>query len=251
MTRQALWTVLLDLSVEIDALVAAEAADLPGRRPLTTAPPRVATPLRETAWRDVRAGTGAIEVPAPMRTDGLDERDHERLGGLREAVRRRLETLWAAFAGEPGFERIRRALLVHFDERIMRLLPDYLRLSWPLMQTEVTRTTTGGSEFFTAIDDALHDPRTPALVLEVYYYCLSHGFVGMFATDSGQIHFYKQRLAERIPHPSAVSEPLDPEPGELPQPWPTWRYYALGLLVVVASAWLLTALSNHPVGGML
>lgn len=248
MTRHELWTAILDLSLDIDRLVAGEVGDLPNRRPLPNAPLRSPAARLETAWRDLRVEPSAGEAAHAGRIEPLEERDHERLSGLREAVRKRLEALWAVMGDQLGFERMRRALVIHFDERIMRLLPEYLRLGWPLLQTDITRSTVGGSEFFGAIEDALHDPRTPPQVFEVYYYCLSHGFVGMFATDPAQLQAYRIRLAERIPHPDAIVAPPGAESGELPQPWARWRYHALGLAVVVAFAWLLTALSNHAVG---
>jgi hypothetical protein len=124
---------------------------------------------------------------------------------------------------------MRRALVIHIDERIMHLLPEYLRLGWPLLQTDITRAANGGHEFFAAIDEALHDPRTPALVFEVHFYCLSHGYIGMFGADAARREAYKARLAERIPHPATAVAAPDAGSGSLPEPWPMWRYYALGL----------------------
>ncbi len=250
MTRHELWTAIVDLSADIDRLVAAQAGDLPDRRPFTAVPPRSAAPHLDTGWRDLRAGPAVGEPPRPPRIDPLDERDQERLAGLREAVHGRLERLWAALEGEVGFERMRRALVIHIDERIMHLLPEYLRLGWPLLQTDITRAANGGHEFFAAIDEALHDPRTPALVFEVHFYCLSHGYIGMFGADAARLEAYKARLAGRIPHPATAVAAPDAESGSLPEPWPMWRYYALGLAAVAALAWLLTTLSNRTAGGM-
>lgn len=250
MTRHTLWTAILAMSADIDRMVAAATGDLPDRRPFSTAPPRAATPQQGTDWRDLRAAPLPGEPPRLARSEPLDERDQERLTRLREALRGRMATLWAALDGEAGFERIRRTLVIHVDEQVMHLLPEYLRLAWPLLQTEVTRSTFGGREFFAAIDEALHDPRTPALVFEVDYYCLSHGFVGMFGADTTRLADYKARLAERIPHPDAVVAAADVDSEVLPEPWPLWRYHALALAAVVALAYVLTALSNRTAGGM-
>lgn len=243
MTRHELWVVIMAASADIDRLVAAAAGDLPD-----SGPPRATTPHLETAWRNPRAEPGAGNAPRAARVE-ITETDRENLAGLREAVRTRLATLWGTLGGEAGFDRICRALVIHVDERVMRRLPEYLRLGWPLLQTDVTRSTTGGRDFFVAIDEALHDPRTPSLVFEIHYYCLSHGFVGMLSTDTVQLNTYRSRLAERIPHPSAPASRGGAEPRRLPRPWPLWIYCALGLLSVVAIAALLTALSNGAIKG--
>lgn len=250
MTRHELWTAILAMSADVDRLVASAAGDLPDRRPVTTVTPRSTTPHLETRWRELPVGGRAGEGPRPARTEPLDDRDQERLAGLRVAVRERLDRLWAALDDEVGYERIRRALVIHVDERVMHLLPEYLRLGWPLLQTDITRSTLGGREFFAAIDEALHDPRTPALVFEVHYWCLSHGFIGMFGTDTARLDAYKAKLAEQIPHPSAAVAAPDGDDEVLPEPWPLWWYHALAILVVVGAGWLLVALSNRAEGGM-
>lgn len=250
MTRHELWTAIQAMSADVDRLVASAAGDLPNHRPITTVLPRSTTPHLETRWRELPSGANAGEAPRLARTEPLDDRDQERLAGLRVAVRERLDRLWTALDDEVGYERIRRALVIHIDERIMHLLPEYLRLGWPLLQTDITRSAFGGREFFAAIDEALHDPRTPALVFEVHYYCLSHGFIGMFGTDTARLDAYRARLAEQIPHPSAVVAAPGGDDEVLAEPWPLWRYYALAILAVVGSGWLLVVLSNRAEGGM-
>lgn len=244
MTRHELWAVIMAASADIDRLVAAAVGDLPDSGPPSTAPLRATPPHLETAWRNPRSEPSAGNFPRSARAEVTDL-DRERLAGLREAIRMLLATLWGTLGGEAGSERICRALVIHVDERIMRRLPEYLRLGWSLLQTDITGSTTGGRDFFAAVDDALRDPRTPTLVFEVHYYCLSHGFVGMLSTDTVQLNNYKIRLAERIPHPSAPTSSPRAEQGELSAPWPLWSYYALGFLSVVAFAVVLTALSNN------
>jgi len=248
MKRHALWALIMAASADVDRHVAAAAGDLPEGGPPSTAPPRTTVPHLETAWRNPRAEPDAHNPPRATRAE-VTERDRERLAELRKVVRTRLAELWGTLGGEAGFEQVRRALTIHVDERIMRRLPEYLRLGWPLLQTDITRSTTGGSDFFAAIEEALHDSRTPSLVFEIHYYCLSHGFVGMFSTDIVKLDNFRSRLAERIPHPSAPPPPLQRAGQlELPAPWPSWSYYALGLLSVAAIVLLLTALSNPGAG---
>ncbi len=249
MTRYELWTVVLEATADIDRLVAAAAGDLPVAPPLPPTPARTTAPQLDTGWRGLPVRHGVGEPPREVRPEGLNERDREHLAGLRESIRRRLDALWALLDGAAGFDAIRRALVIHLDERIMRRLPEYLRLGWQLLQVDITRSTTGGVDFFAAIDNALHDPRTPSLVFEMHLYCMSHGFVGKFATDPAQLDAYKVRLIERIPHPTAPISNYRTDLDQLPTPWPLWSYYSLGLVGVVLIGWLLTALSNAPLKG--
>jgi type IV/VI secretion system ImpK/VasF family protein len=248
MMRHELWRAVLAAFVDIDRLVASSAGDLPDRAPISSAPARTGFPGLETAWRDLQLPErppGPAPIARPLAIEPPDERDRQRLRGLHEAVRARLEPLWRQLAGEDGSDRNRRALVIYLDERIMGLLPEYLALSWPLLQTELTGATTGGTDFFRLVDHALQDPRCPPLVLEVYYFCLNHGFVGMHAKDTVQLDHHKRSLAARMSLPD-VSPPARTRASQedLPARWPAWSYYMIALAVVVVVTASLTILSN-------
>lgn len=253
MTRHELWRAILGACVDIDRLVASSAGDLPTRPPVSSTPPRTDLPQRETTWRDLQPGPpragGPAPPPRPTSNDPPDERDRDRLAGLHQAIRTRLEALWRQLEREEGHERTRRALAIYLDERVMARLPEYLRLSWPLLQTELTRSTSGGADFFRFIDHALQDPGTPTFVIEVYYFCLNHGFVGMHANDIMRLDEYRQQLTARMTLPAvALPSPARAGADKLPVRWPVWSYYVLTFGSVAAVVMVLTILSNQGVG---
>jgi len=175
----------------------------------------------------------------------IGERDRSGLVALRAKVRARLDELWARLEGQPGFERIRSALVIYFDERVMGSLPEYLRLSWPLLQTEFTGSTSGGDDFYRLIDVALDDPRAPSLVFEINRFCLAHGFRGRYTNDLERIAEYERKLLARIevaPPRAAGREPGDE--AEPRRPWPLWAYYVVAAIFVVGLSVALTVLSN-------
>ncbi len=265
MMRHELWSAVLGACTEIDRMVATATGDLPDRTPVTsvpstsapppppvsTKPPRTGVPHLETAWRDPKPGAeraGPKDLPRSAVNDPPNERDLQGLVSLREKIVARLGTLWQQLEREDGHEPVRMALTIYIDERVMGLLPEYLRWSWPLLQKDLTGSTTGGTEFFRFIDHALHDPMTPQLVLEVYYFCLNHGFMGMHANDLMKLDEHKGRLKARMALPAVVlPAPSDAEPelDVLPTRWPSWSYYVLALVFVVAVTALLTMLSNY------
>ena len=275
MMRHELWSAVLGACTDIDRRVATATGDLPDRTPVTAVPstspssssssssppisskpPRTGIPHLETAWRDPKPAAqraaaeraGPKDPPRRAVNDPPDQRDLQGLVALREEIVTRLATLWQQIEREEGHDRVRTTLTIYIDERVMGLLPEYLRWSWPLLQKDLTGSTTGGAEFFRFIDHALHDPRTPQLVLEVYYFCLNHGFVGMHANDLVRLDEHKGWLKTRMALP-AIALPsrsdADPELDVLPTRWATWSYYVLALIFVVAVTALLTMLSNY------
>jgi type IV/VI secretion system ImpK/VasF family protein len=175
--------------------------------------------------------------------------DRTSLVGLRAKLGARLDELWTRLEREAGFERLRKALVIYFDERVMNSLPEYLRLSWPLLQTDFTGSTAGGEDFYRFIEAALDDPKTPSLVFEVHYFCLRHGFKGKHTNALATIAAIERRLVARIelPPPSPANERAlaDADEHTRGEPWPVWVYYALAGLFVVGSCVTLTMLSNR------
>lgn len=252
--RHELWRALLSASTDIDRQVASVAGELPSSVSVALAAGSRSSTPRDTSWRDLGEGGTALarslnfaDLPPPS---DASSREREQLSGLRVQVRARLEQLWRALEGELGIDRIRRALVIYFDERVMSLLPEHLRLSWPLLQTEITRSTSGGSDFFRHIDEVLDDPKAPSLVFEVYYFCLEHGFVGMHVHEPQRIEEFKRRLAPRIDLPPVTRVGLwTPEEteGMPPRPWPLWVYYGIAFLVVASAMIFATVASNGEV----
>lgn len=169
------------------------------------------------------------------------------LGALHADVRDRLDRLRAVLRAQPDGDRMMLALILFVDERIMRQLADDVRLSWPLLQVEWLGSSRGGEEFYRILDRLLEDQRTAGLLLEIFYFCLSNGFVGRYAGNPAAIEDYRRRLRARIGVPEAVSAPeREPATPEMPLPWqahPAW-YYLGTAVVMVGLVVLMTALSN-------
>lgn len=90
-------------------------------------------------------------------------------------------------------------LVAHADELVNVLLPDYKRDSWVNMQRELYDMDNAGDVVFELLDSLLLKPETPALVHEVFYFCINDGFSGRYAGNIDRLEDYKQRLRERIP----------------------------------------------------
>ncbi len=244
MLRQQMWKVILATSTAVDQRVARVAAGVSAPSDAAAAPARTRPPRLETAWRglepDLSEGGGGLRV-----IERAPELDRGGLGELQQGVRVELEALWQQLEPVPGFAAIRKALLIYFDERVMAALPDYRRLSWPLLQTEYTQSTAGGDDFYRFIDAALDDANTPSQVFEVDYFCLRHGFRGRYGEDLAKIAAYEQRLRQRIDLPPPTVGASEAAAAEQPpRAWPVWLYYVIALLFVVGFCVLMTALTN-------
>ena len=234
--RHELWRAILAARGDLDRLVAGAVGDYPSQAPprpaMTRRPPRV-----PSGPQLVR---GASVAAAPV-----GDAEHRVLQRLHDDVHARVEALRLQLASEPGGEQAMLSLVLYFDEHIMTRLPEFLATSWPLLQTRLTGRNTGGVDFFRLIDRLL-ESESPALVFEVYYFCLASGFRGMYATDLAALEGYRQRLRAKIPAP----EPVQLAPTK-PAATPTARpirsralYYVVAVAVVIAFGWALTVWSN-------
>lgn len=249
MMRHQLWTSILACTTELDELVAAGVGALP--RPSTAAGPATMAgmPQLDTSWRIEPEGGRTFRTMPPMPDPKVVvPADTSSLAALRTQLRVRLRQLWKQIEGEVGYERVRRALVIYFDERVMNSLPEHLRLSWPLMQTDITRSTAGGEDFYRFIEAAFDDPKTPSIVFEVHYFCLRHGFKGQYTDSLAKIDAVERKLLSRIEvsQPGRAADPsrTSDDDDTLPTPWPVWTYYTLAGLFVVAFCVTLTVLSN-------
>ena len=116
---------------------------------------------------------------------------------------------------------------------------------WEPLQSELYEVDNGGEVFYSILDDRLRQEETNPLIFEVFYFCLSDGFLGMYQTDRKKIDEYKTRLAERIPlKPTADVEPEKKEPAAVTLVSFPWRYYAVAVGGVVGSYFLLSILAS-------
>lgn len=205
---------------------------------------RTAASSREPNWRKL----DGPELTAAERSGTSAGDDRKALELLRRGIHRRLDQLvhslreldGAAALSQASWSRIEQALRIHFDERILERLPNYLRPSW----TRLHRTSSnGGVDFYRDLDEDLVDRTQPSLVFEVYYYCFRHDFVGRCASDPQTIARYLSRLEERIDFtvPDRTAAPIQKHRA-LRRPWPVRRYYVVALLsallIALVSLWL-------------
>jgi type IV/VI secretion system ImpK/VasF family protein len=137
-------------------------------------------------------------------------------------------------------------IVIYCDE-LVRGITRGAVLRWEPLQSELLNIDNGGELFFWSMEDRLRESETPPLVLEVYYFCLSDGFEGMYQGDRAKIADCKDRLKKRIPSKSSAAYVAPKESkGPLILPFP-WKYYAMaaGTLVgvYILLRWIGSALS--------
>lgn len=269
--RHDLWRAILGARADLDKLVAAAVGDYPSQPPpraTTSRPaPRVPSASAPAGPRLVRVNGGAAMAmePAamnapravssqetarlwidPAQAAPVASVEHETVRRLHQDTHSRVELLRGQLAPEHGGEQAMLALVLYFDEYIMGLLPDYLATSWPLLQTRLTGRKTGGTDFFLLIDRLLEAESPPALVIEIYYFCLRSGFQGQYADDLSALERYQAALRARIAAPEPASQPRRPAKTASPEPMRSPAlYYLAAVLLVVLTALALTVGSNQ------
>ena len=112
---------------------------------------------------------------------------------------------------------------------------------WPLLQRELFDVLHGGQVFFDFVDERLHMPDTPQLVIDVLFFCLSDGFAGKFRDDPSRLEQYKRQLSERIPHPTLpqvarkrrAKEEAESQPAPPPPIRAVWLYVSAAAVILV------------------
>jgi type IV/VI secretion system ImpK/VasF family protein len=268
--RYELWRAILAARGDLDRLVASAVGDYPDQAPPRPVAVRRSPPRPPGGPHLVRAAGGAAAGPAPVPQRMATAQDtarlwvdpaspaaqpagaqaasieYDTLHRLHDDVHARVEALRAQLAAEPGGEQAMLALVLHFDEYIMGHLPEFLAISWPLLQTRLTGRNTGGADFFRLIDRLLEADPQPGFVLEVYYFCLTSGFRGQYADDPAVLEGYQQRLRARVLAPEPARQPRPPLAAASPAPIRSPAlYYLAAVAVVVVVGWLFTLWSNQ------
>lgn len=88
-------------------------------------------------------------------------------------------------------------IVVHFDE-LARLVSRGATAKWEPLQSELYDVSNGGELFYVRLEERLQQKETPSIVFEVFYFCLSNGFLGKLADDPKRIDEYKSRLDFRL-----------------------------------------------------
>ncbi len=164
--------------------------------------------------------------------------------GLRDQIRKRLKRLENKFAEVlSDYDRYYALfpVVVYIDE-LVQLGTRGEASRWEPLQGELFDEENGGETFFSILDDKLRQTETHPVVLEVFYFCLSDGFTGMFLGDPKKLEEYRVRLAERIPlkptEPGRAEGPKSVELVSFP-----WAFYAVTALLIVGTHLLLTWLA--------
>jgi type IV/VI secretion system ImpK/VasF family protein len=161
---------------------------------------------------------------------------------LRSVLRKRLTWLKAKLGEVLSEHEVYYTLfpiVVYADELVNAVAPGALR--WEPLQSELYEIDNGGEVFYSILDARLRQEETHPLVFEVFYYCLSDGFLGVHQSDPRKIDEYKVRLVERI-----RPKPVEPDAGARKEAAPVvlvglpWRYHAVAAGAVLGTYLLFT-----------
>lgn len=227
-------------------------ATLPGIPPTISGredEPASRGPVSKSAFWDavIRAGDHVDRLVAYTSVRLPTPEEDDLLHALREETRAYLDGLRDQMSNVPEIERLMLALILYFDERIMGQLPDTSRHRWEPLQIDWIGSSHGGIEFYRILDRLAQDAQTPAILFEVFYYCLNNGFVGRYGGNQDGVEAYKRYLRSRIapPTPDVASARDTPaRPGPLPvQRHPAWYYLGTAIIIIVITL-SMTALTN-------
>ncbi|MES2824661.1 MAG: DotU family type IV/VI secretion system protein [Pseudomonadota bacterium] len=95
------------------------------------------------------------------------------------------------------------ALIFHCDETVVTKKLDRHCIpkksyQWPSIQKKIAHCQNGGERFFRYLDEMLLHSRNYSLAIEVYFFCLSQGFVGCYFDDPEKIKAYLKRCTDAI-----------------------------------------------------
>lgn len=166
---------------------------------------------------------------------------------LRARIRERLQWLkgeLAAALTEHELHYVLLPLVIYIDELVTSIQRGRAT-RWEPLQSELYDIENGGELFYALLDDHLRKNETHPIVFQMFYFCLSDGFVGMAESDPRKITQYKLLLADRIPL-APVAEDARSQRAESPIElvrFP-WQYYAWAGAAAVAGWALLSVVAR-------
>jgi type VI protein secretion system component VasF len=163
--------------------------------------------------------------------------DGPNLVALRSAIRERLQWLKGELAEvltEHELHYVLLPLVIYIDELVTSITRGEAS-RWEPLQSELYDVENGGELFYALMQDHLRKSDTHPFVFQMFYFCLSDGFVGAAERDLRKIEQAKALLAARIPLAPAPPGPdqMRDQPIELVR-FP-WNYYAWAAAAMVAS----------------
>ncbi|MEI7894735.1 MAG: DotU family type IV/VI secretion system protein [Myxococcales bacterium] len=155
---------------------------------------------------------------------------------VRSQLRKRLAALKAQSAEVLAGHDIYYALfpLVVYVDELVQAATRGGTARWEPLQSELYEVDNGGELFYSILDERLRQQETHPLVLEVFYFCLADGFVGMYQGDTRKVEEYMQRLMQRIPQREIAAPGATAEHSVELVAFP-WKYYAMARGAVVAT----------------
>jgi type IV/VI secretion system ImpK/VasF family protein len=163
--------------------------------------------------------------------------DGPNLVELRKQIRERLQWLKGEFAAvltEHELHYVLLPLVIYIDELVTSITHGEAS-KWEPLQSELYDVSNGGELFYSLMEDHLRKSDTHPFVFQIFFFCLSDGFVGAAERDPRKIEQCKALLAARIPlAPASDGQPerSKDQPIELVR-FP-WRYYAWAAAAVIA-----------------
>ncbi len=130
-----------------------------------------------------------------------EEEIQQKMLEVRSKVREELDLLRARLLEELKEREVYLVLfpiVAHFDELIQNRYLKRLHTKWPMLQMELFDVDNAGEMFFDLLDDILNKPITEPFIYEVFYFCLSYGFLGKYADNPIKIKEYLKALKEKI-----------------------------------------------------
>jgi type VI protein secretion system component VasF len=155
---------------------------------------------------------------------------------LRGRVRKRLQWLRVQLSDALPEHEVHYVLLplVIYTDELMTSIGRGQSARWEPLQSELYEIDNGGELFFTILEEHLRKSETHPLIFQMFYFCLSDGFVGMCESDMRKLDEYKARLAQRIPlaPPPSGPEPRPSRPVELVAfPWKPYAWAGLAIML--------------------
>lgn len=123
------------------------------------------------------------------------------LVALRAGIREQLQWLkgeLAAVLTEHEVHYVLLPLVIYVDELVTSITRGESS-RWEPLQSELYDVENGGELFYGLLEDHLKKSDTHPFVFQIFYFCLSDGFVGMAERDPRKIDQCKALLAARIP----------------------------------------------------
>lgn len=95
------------------------------------------------------------------------------------------------------------AIVAYIDEQMQAQILKQKQGNWVPLQKDFYGAYNAGDLFYETVDKLIDDPKTPSIVLNVFYFILKRGFLGRYSDSKTHINKYLDFLKDKIPVTSA------------------------------------------------